>query len=46
MNEQFIYLVIDENGGLEFITPSLAQAEKFIGEFGNENWKIESEVMC
>lgn len=46
MNEQFIYLVSNENGGLELISPSLASAEKFISDFGNANWTIDSEVMC
>ena len=46
MNETFIYLVSDENGGLQFITPSLESAQRLIVEHGNENWKIESEVMC
>lgn len=41
-----IYLVSDENGALELITPSLASAEKFVFENGNPNWTIESEVMC
>lgn len=46
MNETLIYLVSDENGGLQFIVPSLSVAQRLIVEHGNENWTIESEVMC
>jgi hypothetical protein len=44
--EKMIYLVSDENGALAVISGTLEAAQKFIVDNGNENWTIESEVMC
>jgi hypothetical protein len=46
MREQLVYLVEDESGALQLITPSLPAAEQFVVRHGNENWTIESEEMC
>lgn len=46
MSEQLIYIVQDENGYLQWICESEQFAKNYIAQYGNENWKIESEVMC
>jgi hypothetical protein len=44
--EQLVYLVTDENGGLQWICESEQFAKNYITLHGNENWKIETEEMC
>lgn len=44
--EKLIYTVSSERGLLEAIFEELEYAEKFVANYGNENWKIESEEMC
>ena len=44
--ETLIYVVTDENGLMQWICESEQFAKNYISLYGNENWTIESEVMC
>lgn len=44
--EDTIYLVENEKGELVFITEFLSVAERYIENYGNENFTISEDVMC
>ena len=44
--EESIYLVENDKGELVFITEFRSVAERYIENYGNENYSISEDVMC
>jgi hypothetical protein len=44
--ENTLYLVEDESGCLVFMSEFRSVAERYIENYGNENYTISEDVMC